>query len=53
MHGELQALDIDHKKFKLKGVHQPISFDKFLLACGAYKRRLEREFSNVFYLEDR
>lgn len=24
-----------------------------LLACGAYKKRLNKDYSNVFYLEDR
>jgi thioredoxin reductase len=32
---------------------QSIHFDKVLLAWGSHKRRLNNEFSNVFYLEDR
>ena len=53
MHGTLLALDVENKKFKLKGTNEIFDFDKFLLACGSFKRRLAREYTNVFYLEDR
>lgn len=30
-----------------------INFDKMMVAWGAHKKRLSKEYSNVFYLEDR
>lgn len=37
----------------VKGVKGGIKFDKILIAWGAYKARLQKEYSNVYYLEDR
>jgi len=37
----------------VKGYHDELGFDKLLLAWGSGKKRLDGEFSNVFYLEDR
>lgn len=30
-----------------------LDFDKLLIAWGSRKQRLDKEYSNVFYLEDR
>jgi hypothetical protein len=30
-----------------------MEFDKLLIAWGAEKKRLKKEYSNVYYLEDR
>jgi len=51
--GDLELLDYEQKFIKLKGKHERIAFDKVLLASGAFKSRLNKEYSNVFYLEDR
>lgn len=37
----------------MKGVKERIEFDKLLVAWGSYKKRLTKDYSNVFYLEDR
>jgi thioredoxin reductase len=37
----------------VKGVKDAIHFDKLMVAWGSYKKRLAKEYSNVFYLEDR
>ena len=37
----------------VKGVKEPIKFDKIMVAWGSYKKRLGKEYSNVYYLEDR
>lgn len=51
--GDLEMLDTEQKYIKLKGKHERLPFDKVLLASGAFKSRLNQEYSNVFYLEDR
>lgn len=38
---------------QLKGQNEQMQYDKILLAHGSYKKRLNAEFSNAFYLEDR
>ena len=53
MQGEIKKIDVEKKQLILKNVHQPIDFDKILIAWGSEKARLEQEFSNVYYLEDR
>lgn len=37
----------------MKGNNTAIAFDKVLFAVGHHKKRLDKEFTNVFYLEDR
>lgn len=52
-HGEIKHIDNDKGLLYLHGEERSIQYDKILLACGAYKRRLKKEYSNVYYLEDR
>ena len=51
--GEIKSLDLNNNKIVVKGVKEPIDFDKVMIAWGSYKKRLGKEYSNVFYLEDR
>jgi NADH dehydrogenase FAD-containing subunit len=51
--GELKAIDKEKKVIKIKGLKEQVAFDKMLVAWGAYKKRLTKDYSNVFYLEDR
>lgn len=51
--GALTDIDYDRKILKMKGHKAPIEFDKLLVAWGAGKKRLAKEYSNVHYLEDR
>ena len=51
--GELKSIDLNRNHVIVKGVKDPIEFDKLLIAWGSYKKRLGKEYSNVFYLEDR
>ena len=53
MKGQIKKIDKDKKQIYLKGVKDVISFDKMLIAWGSHKKRLKKEYSNVFYLEDR
>lgn len=32
---------------------ETVNFDKMLVAWGAFKKRLTKDYSNAFYLEDR
>jgi thioredoxin reductase len=38
---------------KVTGYRKNIHYDKILVAWGADKKRLEKSFSNVHYIEDR
>ena len=51
--GDVKAIDKEKKFIKIKGIKDVIQFDKLLIAWGSYKKRLQQEYSNVFYLEDR
>ena len=51
--GEIKTVDLNNNKIVVKGVKEPIEFDKVMIAWGSYKKRLNKEYSNVFYLEDR
>lgn len=51
--GEIKGIDKTTKQIKIKGIKEVIDFDKMLIAWGAYKKRLNKDYSNVFYLEDR
>jgi len=51
--GEIKSIDLNRNEVNIKGVKEPIHFDKVMVAWGAYKKRLNKEYSNVFYLEDR
>jgi thioredoxin reductase len=55
--GEISQIDFNKKVIKVIGQKKPIEFDKIMIAWGAYKKRLnslnEKQFSNVYYLEDR
>ena len=53
MHGEIQHLDVPNQRLMLEGQNKHIYYDKILLAPGSYKHRLNQEYSNAFYLEDR
>jgi len=51
--GEIKTIDLNRNEIVVKGVKEPIAFDKVMIAWGSYKKRLNKEYSNVFYLEDR
>jgi len=51
--GELKTIDLNNNVITVKGVKDQIHFDKVMIAWGSYKKRLGKEYSNVFYLEDR
>jgi len=51
--GDIKNIDKEKKLIRIKGLKQHIQFDKMLVAWGAYKKRLTKDYSNVFYLEDR
>ena len=51
--GELKTIDLNNNIITVKGVKEQIYFDKVMIAWGSYKKRLSKEYSNVFYLEDR
>ena len=41
MQGEIKKIDVDKKQLVLKNVHQPIDFDRILIAWGSEKARLD------------
>lgn len=51
--GIIKFIDVDKKKIQIKGYHEELEYEKLLIAWGSQKKRLDKEFSNVFYLEDR
>lgn len=51
--GEIKTIDLNKNEIVVKGVKEQIRFDKVMIAWGSYKKRLGKEYSNVFYLEDR
>lgn len=51
--GEIKSIDLNKKEITVKGVKKAIPFDKVLIAWGSHKKRLSKEYSNVFILEDR
>ena len=51
--GEVKTIDFNYNLITVKGVKNQIKFDKVMLAWGSYKKRLGKEYSNVYYLEDR
>jgi len=51
--GEIKGIDKVNKQIKIKGLKETVNFDKMLVAWGAFKKRLSKDYSNVFYLEDR
>jgi NADH dehydrogenase FAD-containing subunit len=51
--GIIKFIDVDKKEIEVKGYHEKLEFEKLLLAWGSVKKRLDKEFTNVFYLEDR
>lgn len=51
--GEVKQLDLNKNLLWVKGHTESINFDKILIAWGSAKPRLSKEYSNVYYLEDR
>ena len=51
--GDIKKIDKQKKLIKVKGCKDVINYDKMLVAWGAFKKRLNKDYSNVFYLEDR
>lgn len=51
--GDVKSINKSKKEIKLRGAHDLIKFDKLLIAWGSYKKRLSKDYSNAFYLEDR
>ena len=38
---------------RVRGMRKPINFEKILIAWGAEKEKLEKNYPNVYYIEDR
>lgn len=52
--GEIKTIDLNRNEIVVKGLKDRVGFDKVMIAWGSYKKRLTtKEYSNVFYLEDR
>ena len=51
--GEIKGIDLKRNNVIIKNFGDPIHFDKLLVAWGSQKKRLNKEYTNVFYLEDR
>lgn len=51
--GNIASIDYEAKRIKVRGYAKPIDYDKCLFAVGANKKRLSKEYSNAYYLEDR
>lgn len=51
--GKIKVLDTVNRRIVLKGYRKPIEFDKVLIAWGSQKKRIQTNFSNVHYIEDR
>ena len=42
--GELKSIDLNRNILVVKGVKEPVRFDKVMVAWGAYKKRLDKEY---------
>lgn len=53
--GEIKSIDLAKNKITIKGIRDPIPYDKVLIAWGSNKSRIVpmEKFSNVYYIEDR
>ena len=51
--GQPKMLDIKNKKLQISGYRKPLEFDKLMIAWGAEKKKLNKAYSNVHYIEDR
>lgn len=51
--GEVKTIDLNRNEIQVKGLKDRIKFDKVMIAWGSYKKRLSKEYTNVYYLEDR
>ena len=49
----MKSIDLNTKEVVVMGHRDHIYFDKCLIAWGAHKKRLNKNYTNVFYLEDR
>ena len=53
MKGKVIRIDVEAKEITLSGMKKPIKFDKAMIAWGAEKMKLNKAYSNVYYIEDR
>ena len=53
MNQKVKNIDVDNKIINMVGNKERIEFDKLLLAFGANKNRLDKPYTNVYYLEDK
>ena len=51
--GEIKSIDVDKKEIVVKGMRQPIKFEKTIIAWGSEINKLSKAFTNVYYIEDR
>ena len=51
--GAIKHIDIDNKVIHFGGKTDRLPYDKVLIAWGSQKKKLNKEYTNVFYLEDR
>ena len=44
---------MDERLLYLKGEKKPLEYDRILIAWGSHRAKLEKQYSNAHYLEDR
>lgn len=50
---QVEHIDVDERLLYLKGEKKPLEYDRILIAWGSHKAKLEKQYSNAHYLEDR
>ena len=51
--GEVKSINLDRRELTIKGQRKPIEFEKVIVAWGAEQDKLNKSYSNVYYVEDR
>lgn len=51
--GNVKMIDVENRRMQVQGYRKPIEFDKILIAWGADRVKLNKNYSNVHYIEDR
>lgn len=51
--GDVRHIDVENRQIVIKGLKKPLEFEKVIIAWGAEMDRLEKSYSNVYYIEDR
>lgn len=51
--GTVHSIDTEARTMRVKGMRKPITFEKVLVAWGAEKEKLDKNYPNVYYIEDK